>query len=349
MSMATGLDLESLRLLVLVGCRGSLTAAAAEMGLNQPAASKRMSALERKLGLRLLDRSRRGSALTPAGVLVQTFAQQVLDGVARLVEGVETIHETDEPRLRVAASQTIAEHLLPAWIGQLRDTDPHVRVGLQVLNSRRVCELARGHDIDLGFIESPGAPAGLRSRVVAFDRLMLVVPPAHRWLSRRRPVDAVELADTPLISREPGSGTRETGTEAVRRQGMQVAPPLLELGSSTAVCNAVAAGSGPALVSELAAAAMVAAGRIVQVPVRGVDLRRQLRAVWRSGTTPSGVAAHLLTRADACRTAARSGQSARPEVTAAIGIGTPAFIGTPKRCGPRRGSTPRHARPERGG
>jgi DNA-binding transcriptional LysR family regulator len=75
-----------------------------------------------------------------------------------------------------------------------------------------------------------------------------------------------------------------------------MAPPLLELGSSTAVCNAVAAGVGPALVSELAAAPLLATCRIEEVPTSGVDLHRRLLAVWRSGTSPSGAAAHLLTK-----------------------------------------------------
>jgi DNA-binding transcriptional LysR family regulator len=287
-------DVESLQLLVLVGERGSLTAAAAETGVSQPSASKRLSALERRLGLRLLERTRRGSALTPAGTLVCGWAQRVLDELAVLRDGVEALRRENAAQLTVAASLTVAEHLLPVWIGELRRTAPALHVGLQVMNSTRVCELARHGAIDIGFIESPGGLTGLRSRTVARDRLVLVVAPEHRWARRRRPVGPEELGATPLISREPGSGTRETADRAVAASGVRIAPPALELGSSAAVRSAVAAGAGPALISELVVAADLASRSLIEVPTRGMDLGRSLRAVWRSGTRPTGPASDLL-------------------------------------------------------
>lgn len=290
-------DVESLQLLVLVGERGSLTAAAAEMGVSQPSVSKRMSVLERRLGVQLLDRTRRGSALTAAGTLVAGWAQRVLDDLTVLLDGVEALRREHTAHLAVAASLTVAEHLLPSWLGELRRKAPELHVGLQVLNSARVCELVRQGTIDLGFIESPGGLPGLRSRVVARDRLVLVVSPDHRWARRRRPVGPAELAATPLISREAGSGTRETADQAVAATGLRIAPPLLELGSGAAVRSAVAAGAGPALISELVVSPDLAARSIVEVPTADLDLGRELRAVWRSGSRPTGMAASLLAQA----------------------------------------------------
>ena len=83
--------------------------------------------------------------------------------------------------LTVAASLTVAEHLLPAWLGELRRSAPELHVGLQVTNSSRVCDLVRDAVVDLGFIESPGSLRGLRSHAVADDRLVLVVAPDHPW------------------------------------------------------------------------------------------------------------------------------------------------------------------------
>ncbi|OZM78121.1 LysR family transcriptional regulator [Pseudonocardia sp. MH-G8] len=290
-------DVESLRLLVLVADRGSLTAAAVQAGTTQPAASKRMSALERRLGVRLLDRSRRGTALTAAGELVTGWAQRVLDELDVLVEGVEVLRQEGPAQLRIAASLTVAEHLLPAWLGELRRSEPELRVGLQVMNSARVCDLVRDAAVELGFIESPGRLSGLRSREVGRDRLVLAVAPAHPWARRRRPVDAAELARTPLISREVGSGTRETAEQAVAMHGEHLVRPLLELGSSTAIRSAALAGGGPALLSELVVAADIAARTLVEVPTAGIELSRTLRAVWHAGTRPAGAAAALLRHA----------------------------------------------------
>ncbi len=261
--MASPPDVASLQLLVLVGEHGSLSAAAAVAGVSQPSASKRMSALERRLGVALLDRSRRGSTLTTAGVLVCGWAHRVLDEIAVLVDGVEALRRQHTAQLSLAASLTVAEYLVPGWVGELRRAAPDLHVGLQVCNSARVCDLARQATIDLGFIESPDRLTGLRARVVAADRLVLVVAPGHRWARRRRPIGPAELAGTPLVSREHGSGTRETADRAFAAAGVRPVPPLLEVGSATAIRSAVAAGSGPALLSELVVSSDLAANLLM--------------------------------------------------------------------------------------
>src|SRR5918992_354189 len=168
-------DVESLRLLVLVGERGSLTSAAGELGMSQPAASKRISSLERRLGLSLVERSRRGSVLTASGELVAGWARRVLDELAALQDGVDLLRRRTSAQLTVAASLTVAEHLLPVWLGEMRRSDPDSRVGLQVMNSTRVCEAVREGTADLGFIESPDVLPG-RAR-----------SPGTGWFSSWRP------------------------------------------------------------------------------------------------------------------------------------------------------------------
>ncbi|CCH34464.1 hypothetical protein BN6_72300 [Saccharothrix espanaensis DSM 44229] len=183
---------------------------------------------------------------------------------------------------------TVAEHLAPVWIGELRRTRPDLHVGLRVTNSETVLRLLREGAADLGFVEAPGAVRGLSTRKVAVDRLAVVVPPGHRWATR--PVSVTELAATPLVVRERGSGTRDTLDKALPG----AVPPALELGSTTAVRGAVVAGVAPAVLSVLAVALDLADGRLVEVPVAGLDLRRVLRAVWAGGRRLVGPAAELL-------------------------------------------------------
>ena len=287
-------DVESLRLLVLVGRHRSLGAAARLEGVSQPAASKRLARLERRLGVRLLERTRRGSSLTAAGQLVSGWATRVLDDLDVLVEGARALRREAAAHLAVAASLTVAEHVLPGWLAQLRRADPELRVGLEVTNSSRVCELVGERAVDLGFVESPQVPSGLRSRTVARDRLVLVVAPGHPWARRRRAVGAAELARTPLVSREAGSGTRAAAERAIAGTGAGPVEPLLELGSSAAVRSTVLTGAGPALLSELVVATDVAAGLLVDVPTDGIDLTRRLRLVWPAGSPPVGPAADLV-------------------------------------------------------
>jgi DNA-binding transcriptional LysR family regulator len=287
-------DVESLRLLVLVGELGSLGRAAAALRIAQPSASKRMATLERVIGLSLVDRTRRGSMLTPSGVVVAGWARRVLDELDALVTGTEALRAQRDAELRVAASMTVAEYLAPAWIGELRRQQPTLYVALQVTNSERVAELVRAGEVDVGFIESPGVPSGLSARRVATDRLVVVVAPTHPWARRRRPLTADELAATPLVVREHGSGTRETVERALVSAGARPAVPVVELGSTAAVRGAVLAGAGPAVISELAVVTELADGRLVRVEVAGPAFDRTLRAVWPAGRRLVGPAAELL-------------------------------------------------------
>jgi DNA-binding transcriptional LysR family regulator len=293
--MSSAPDVESLRLLVLVGELGSLGRAAERLRIAQPSASKRLATLERRLGLVLVDRTRRGSELTPSGVVVAGWARKVLDELDALVTGADALRAKRDAELRVAASMTVAEYLAPGWIGELRRNEPTLYVALQVTNSERVADLVRKGEVDVGFVESPSAPSGLSARRVGTDRLVVVVAPGHPWARRRRPLQAMELAATPLVVREHGSGTRGTVESALRGAGVSLAVPLVELGSTTAVRSAVMAGTGPAVISELAVTAELAEGRLVKVDVTGVTFRRTLRAVWPAGRRLVGPAAELLT------------------------------------------------------
>lgn len=293
-------DLDSLRLLVLVDELGSMGKAATELGIAQPSASKRLTTLERRLGLVLVDRTRRGSALTPSGRVVCGWAQRVLGELDGLLTGAEALRTRRDAELRVAASMTIAEHLVPIWIGELRKHEPELYVGLRVTNSVSVGELVREGEVDVGFVESPSAPGGLSTKRVATDRLLVVVAPSHPFARRRRELSTAELAREGLVVREPGSGTRETLERALERAGVELTS-LVELGSAAAVRGAVVAGTGPAVMSELAVTGDLAEGRLVAVDVADLDLRRTLRAVWPAGRKLTGPAAALLAAATRSR------------------------------------------------
>jgi molybdate transport repressor ModE-like protein len=285
-------DLDSLQLLLEVAETGSLGQAAQRHGISQPAVSARIQSMERLVGFPLLTRSARGSRLTVRGALLAEWARGVLGAAEVLQAGIGSLRSERATRLRVAASLTVAEHLLPGWLVQLTATHPDTAVSLTATNSTDVAVNVLAGVSDIGFVEGPDLPDGLQEQVVARDRLVLVVPPGHPW-ARRSAVDAADLAATRLVQREPTSGTR-TSLERALAALAPLAAPLLELSTSTAVRSAVAAGAGPAVLSDLAVTDDVAAGRLVQVTVRGVDFTRRLRAVWPAGARLSPVGTDLL-------------------------------------------------------
>ncbi|KOY58272.1 LysR family transcriptional regulator [Streptomyces sp. XY332] len=286
-------DLGALELLLAVARVGSLSGAAKRMGITQPAASSRIRAMETRLGVALVDRSPRGSTLTAEGALVTDWARRVVEAAEAFDAGAQALRGRRDSRLRVAASMTIAEYLLPGWLIALRGQRPGTAVSLHAGNSAVVAERVLAHEADLGFVEGLSVPEGLDSAVIAQDRLVVAVAPGHAWARRTRGVEAAELAATPLILREWGSGTRQVLDAALAGSG-GLAQPLLELASTTAVKAAAVSGAGPCVLSELALGDELAARRLVEVPVSGAALGRALRAVWPVGARPAGPARDLL-------------------------------------------------------
>ncbi len=287
-------DLDSLKLLVAIADLGSIGAAAAAQHVAQPSASKRIRLLEHQLGVALVERGPHGSTLTEHGRTVTDWARAVLDTAQSLVVGAAALRDDAAASLTTAASQTVAEYLVPHWLalfaaGPGERAEP-TAVRLRVTNSAGVVELVRNHTVELGFVESPSVPRDLASRVIARDRLVLVVAPGHPFTRRRRPVRASDLAETQLVVREDGSGTRATLERALGT----LPPSYLELDSNAAVKVILLGGTGAAVLSTLAVASELADGRLVEVPTEDLDLRRSLRAVWPKGRRLVGAAARFL-------------------------------------------------------
>ena len=320
-------DLGALRALREVGRQGSIAAAASVLGVSQQALSARMRTLERATGVTLLARTPSGSHLTEQGRLVVGWAEDVLDAADRLEAGLRSIRSGVSHRLAIAASQTIAEHLVPHWLVELRTVEqasgaqaaggqagaaqagapqagagqggaghvsvapdaaehaagyPPTVVELTVANSTGVLELVRDGKAGLGFIETPHLPSDLVTEHVRDDELLVVTAPGHPWARRRRPLGLAEIAATPLVMREAGSGTRDTLTDHLAAQDPPLRPRIaMELGTSAAVRSAIAAGVGPGVLSRLAVRDDLVLGRLVAVEVAGPPLTRQLTAVWK--------------------------------------------------------------------
>lgn len=286
-------DLAALDLLLSVIELGSLGRAAEAHGISQPSASSRIRYLEKLVGMPVLERTTLGSRPTPAGSLIAEWARAVVDAAGQLDAGIDTLRAARNSRLRVAASQTIAEYLFPGWLMLLRATAPDTAIALESGNSAFVASEVLDGKAAIGFVESPRTFRGLESHAVARDRLVVVVAPQHRW-ARRGSVGRAELAKAALVQREPGSGTRIWFENAMSQHIPGWQPTVaLELSSTTAIKTAVASGAGPAVLSSLAVAAEIASGVLVSPSVTGLDLARILRAVWPSGQSLSGPARDL--------------------------------------------------------
>ena len=303
-------ELSAFEVLLAIARTGSLSAAGREVGLTQQAVSSRLTAIEAQAGVQLVARTTRGSQLTQAGVVVAEWADQLL-GVAQHVDaGLASLRSESRNRVRVVASLTIAEQLMPRWLVSLQTAgNRHGVAAPQVIftaiNSDHAISAVLNGEADLGFVECPNLPRRLRSRVVGRDELVVVVPPEHKWARRSAPVTALELSRTPLVMRESGSGTRDSLGAALRQvlgEGAEQAPPVLELNSATAVRAAVLAGAGPAVMSTLAVQDDLQGRSPSHDCHPGFGPAADLRAIWVGGRIPpAGAVRDLLSHVSSVR------------------------------------------------
>lgn len=296
-------DLRGLELLLSTIELGSISAAARRHFLSQPAATAQLQNLETRLGVPLLERGALGSSPTAAGTALAAWAREITVATERFAAGVEALREGAEPHLRVAASLTIAEYLLPVWLIECRQPRKDWAVDLEVANSVVVADRVASKAVDIGFVESPRHFEDLTSEVIGHDELIVVVGRSHPWTRRSTALTAERLASAPLLLRELGSGTREFFDDALVRKGLPPVQPHGVLGSTSALKAAVAGGTACTVLSELAVAGEIATGRLVRIAVDGIDLKRTLRAVW-YGPTPPKAALSLLAVARAYAEAA---------------------------------------------
>lgn len=286
-------DLDALSLLAVIARTGSLGQAARQTGVTQPAVTARLQTMERQVGVTLVWRSPLGSTLTPAGRLLVEWSRPLLAAAEQLSAAAPALGTNARERAHVAVTSTVAEQLLPGWLAAAGAPDgAEPGPGVEVVAAAAALEQVRAGVVALAVVEGGPTPRGLSARTVATDRLEVVVSPWHPWARRRRALTAAELAATPLVDREPGAAPREAVERALADHD-QVAP-LVELSTTVAVVMAVAAGEGPAVLSTLVTAREVASGRLVPVPVEGLELPREIRAVWSGKRRPDGALGRLL-------------------------------------------------------
>lgn len=291
-AMTTWPSLFNLELFVAIVESGSIGGGARRIGIAQPHASHIVSELERSLGAPLLERRPSGSTPTELGIAYAAQARQLLEAAQHFVHWSQShpasLHQVV---LRVGASMTIAETLVPTWVAALHADHPHIAVDLRVLNSKDVLLGIRDGALQLGLVETPHLPPDLQQKQIGTDHLVLVVAPTHPWATRTDPLTIEELARTQLVVREAGSGTRRALDEVL--SPYNPVPPAQVLYSNMAVRIAVAAGGAPAVLSELAVHEQLLSGQLIEVPVEQI-IPRPLAAVWKSRDRLTGAAALLI-------------------------------------------------------
>jgi DNA-binding transcriptional LysR family regulator len=266
----------------------SVQGAADALGLTQSAVTKRLQGLERRGGVALLERGRFGVRPTAAGRLLYPDAKEALAALRRAEEVLGGHRELARHALRLAASYTVGELLLPGWLAAFRRGEPDTRAQVEIVNSAGVLERLREREVELGFVEGAEDLSGFDALTVQQDQLGVVVAAGHAWCRRGR-VQPLELAQEPYVAREEGSGTRDVIDAELAAHGIRLVPAI-ETASVQSVKRTLAADGGFSLLSPLAVELELSAGTLALLPLEGVQIRRALRAVRAYGRRHSDTA-----------------------------------------------------------
>ena len=243
---------------------GSVSLAADELHLTQPAVSIQIGALEESAGTPLLQRTGRGVRLTEAGELLAGYASRIVELWREAGEEMATLQGVFSGTLRVG-TVTTAEYLLPPLLVTFVNEHPKVKVKLQVGNRDEIVRMLAGQEIDIAIMGRPPGELKTDARAFAKHPMAFLAAPSHPLMHEPR-LTLAHVAETRILVRERGSGTRTTVERVFKDNDL----PLRigsELSSNEAIKRMCAAGFGVAFLSMHTCVLEIDAGLLALLPV----------------------------------------------------------------------------------
>jgi len=285
--------MENFRLKVFraVAEQASFRKASERLNLSQPAVSQQIHALEEELGTTLFDRSGNRVQLTAAGSVLLKYARRSAQLAAEALQALARVQGEPRGELRLGASTTVAQYILPRMLGAFQKQYPLVTLSVTSGNTEHIVAMLLKGEIAMGIIEGPASSRELRKRRFLEDRMVLIVPKGHPWAALRE-IPLQSLVEAPLLMREAGSGSRRVVELALKRSGLKLRQlhVAMDLDSTEAIVSGVEAGLGVGFVSQWAIGKEVRLGTLKPVHVEGLEIVRDLTLVERSGPAPDGPA-----------------------------------------------------------
>ena len=256
----------------------SFTKAARQLYMSQPAVSFQIKALEDALQATLFQRGDKKVMLTEAGRLLYPEAKQMIRHYNKIKAGLDDLKGLKKGNLIIGAGTIPGEYILPLLIGSFKERYPGINVTLKVAGSGQVVRWIREREIDLGVTGTVVDGEGIECVPWLQDQMILIVHPSHVW-AKNKTIKIDDLKNELMILREEGSGTRRTIEQKLIEHNVTFEKAGMELGSTRAVITAVEAGLGASIVSKCAVHEALELGKVIEVNVEGLDLKRYLYQV----------------------------------------------------------------------
>jgi DNA-binding transcriptional LysR family regulator len=293
------MDLAELEVFLTVTREGRFSRAAEKMHRTQSAVSQTIRKLEQELGEPLFDRSSREGALTDAGRVLQEYAERLLNLRSGAHDALKELREVQRGQLVIAANEFTALYLLPV-LGNFRRLHPMIKITVLRSLGSRIGDQVLRHAADFGVLSFDPQEPLLSSVIVYSDELSFVVPPSHP-LAGSKQISIKQLGAETFVAHNVPSPYRDKVIDSFRKYKTPLHMDV-ELPTLQAIKRFVAMGNGVAFVPHISAETEIAAGELVCIPVRELDLNRKLRLVYRKKANLSHAAQAFLKVAEAYAT-----------------------------------------------
>jgi DNA-binding transcriptional LysR family regulator len=267
------MDLIKFRTFCSIAEKGNFSAVAEDLFMSQSAVSQQIQALERRYGVVLFDRGSKGATLTDPGRILYEKAKKILAIEDQINQELDELRGLKGGELHVGASTTVGNYLMPFYLGEFKRRYPDVKVSLIVENTRIIEDQILAAVFPLAVVEHEVNNPSLVREPIEKDELILFTSPDHRW-AESGSVSKQDLMKEPFITRELGSGTREVIEEKLKAGGVSELNVVMELGNSSAITTAVAAGLGVSILSRRVIHAHLESDMLKQVHIKGLSLER---------------------------------------------------------------------------
>ena len=272
------MDFDVLTTFLEVAKQGNFSRAGQKVFRSQSAVSAQLHQLEEEYGEKLLDRAGKTVHLTPAGKVLLDYARQMLTLRDESLRAVADQNVTPRGILAVGANEATCLYALPDVFGEYARRYPLVQINIYRNFSRKIVERIESGALDVGVVTLPVRSPNLKVHSIFRDRIMVMVNPRHP-LARHAAVSVEEIAQHPLIF--PKSGFTRQLLDKLFRPYHEQLRVTMELPSVGMIKNFVAAGLGATLISSAFVQAEAAARQVTLIPLKGVELRRELGLIYR--------------------------------------------------------------------
>jgi len=285
------MDLWQLNILCKVIELKSFSKAGKSVHLSQPTISSHIKDLEDHFNCRLIDRTSKEAVPTKAGELLYDYAKRMLSLRDETETALAEYNGKMRGRLVIGGSTIPGTYLMPQLIGDFKSRYPDVIVSLVIGDTDHIIESILNGSLELGIVGAKAETRKLVQTKFIEDEMRLIVPKGHRWDDQKR-VSLKRLLSEPFILREHGSGTLKSLHQSLldRGHGIEDLNAVAELGSTQAICQGIKTGAGVSIISMLAVAEDLQAGKLNALEVDGLDLKRNFYLTRHRYRSPSPLA-----------------------------------------------------------